>query len=327
MENKTIDNKMLQKPWVVCSLAMLCCTLWGSAFPCIKIGYRLFHILPDAVGSQILFAGLRFTLAGILTVAMGSLASGRILLPVKTSIPKIFKLCMVQTVIQYLFFYMGLAHATGVKSAIITGTNSLMAILIASLIFRQEKLTIPKMTGCILGFIGVALANMGGSGSTDLTFHLNGEGFIFISAVSYAFSSVLIKRYSVNENPVMLSGWQFTAGGVILMTVGLLMGGNIGTFTASAAAMLFYLALLSAVAYTLWSLLLKYNSVSRVTIFGFMNPVVGVLLSALLLGEGGQAFSGKNILALLLVSAGIYVVNRFQNSGNVIHCKEPKVEN
>ncbi|MEG2733531.1 MAG: hypothetical protein RR930_09055, partial [Clostridium sp.] len=68
-------------------------------------------------------------------------------------------------------------------------------------------------------------------------------------------------------------------------------------------------------------------SVSRVTIFGFMNPVVGVLLSALLLGEGGQAFSGKNILALLLVSAGIYVVNRFQNSGNVIHCKEPKVEN
>lgn len=315
-----MKEKLLQKPWVVCPLAILCCALWGSAFPCIKIGYRLFNIPSDAVGSQILFAGYRFTLAGILTILIGSVVSRKALLPSKSSLPKIFKLCMVQTVIQYLFFYMGLAHASGVKSAIITGTNSLMAILIAALIFRQEKLTVAKIAGCTLGFLGVAVANLGGGGAAeDLTFRLNGEGFIFISAVSYAFSSVLIKRYSVGENPVMLSGWRFTAGGVILMTAGMLMGGNVGPFTASASLMLFYLALLSAVAYTLWSILLKYNSVSRVSIFGFMNPVVGVLLSALLLKEGGQALSVKNVLALLLVSAGIFVVNRFQSKESVVH--------
>lgn len=315
-----MKEKLLQKPWVVCPLAIICCALWGSAFPCIKIGYRLFHISSDAVGSQILFAGYRFTLAGVLTIVIGSVVSRKVLLPSRSSLTKIFKLCMVQTVIQYLFFYMGLAHASGVKSAIITGTNSLMAILIAALIFRQEKLTIAKIAGCTLGFLGVAVANLGsGGGTEDLTFRLNGEGFIFISAVSYAFSSVLIKRYSVGENPVMLSGWQFTAGGVILMTAGMLMGGDVGPFTASASLMLFYLALLSAVAYTLWSILLKYNSVSRVSIFGFMNPVVGVLLSALLLEEGGQAISVKNVSALLLVSAGIFVVNRFQNRESVVH--------
>lgn len=315
-----MKEKLLQKPWVVCPLAILCCALWGSAFPCIKIGYRLFNIPSDAVGSQILFAGYRFTLAGILTILIGSVVSRKALLPSRSSLPKIFKLCMVQTVIQYLFFYMGLAHASGVKSAIITGTNSLMAILIAVLIFRQEKLTTAKIAGCTLGFLGVAVANLGGGGVTeDLTFKLNGEGFIFISAVSYAFSSVLIKRYSVGENPVILSGWQFTAGGVILTTAGMLMGGNVGQFTVPASLMLFYLALLSAVAYTLWSILLKYNSVSRVSIFGFMNPVVGVLLSALLLGEGGQAISVKNVSALLLVSAGIFVVNRFQNKESVVH--------
>lgn len=317
-DEEEMKHKFLQKQWVVSVLAILCCALWGSAFPAIKIGYSLFNIPADAVGSQILFAGLRFTFAGILTVMIGSLTSKKLLLPGKSSLPKIFKLCMVQTVIQYLFFYMGLAHASGVKSAIITGTNSLMAILIASLIFRQERLTMAKIAGCLLGFLGVAVANLGGA-SADLTFRFNGEGFIFISAVSYAFSSVLIKRYSVGENPVMLSGWQFTAGGLILMAAGMIMGGTITVFTVSAALILFYLALLSAVAYTLWSILLKYNSVSRVTIFGFMNPVVGVLLSALLLGEGGQAFSLKNLAALLLVSMGIYVVNRFQNRESVIH--------
>ena len=62
-------------------------------------------------------------------------------------------------------------------------------------------------------------------------------------------------------------------------------------------------------AYSLWGILLKYNPVSRVTVFGFMNPVFGVLLSALLLGETDQASGILGLLSLLLVSVGIYVVN------------------
>lgn len=75
-------------------------------------------------------------------------------------------------------------------------------------------------------------------------------------------------------------------------------------------ALLLYMGFLSAVAYTLWGVLLKYNPVSRVTIFGFMNPMFGVLLSALLLGESSQALNLHTLAALLLVCLGIYVVNR-----------------
>lgn len=74
--------------------------------------------------------------------------------------------------------------------------------------------------------------------------------------------------------------------------------------------MLVYLAVVSAVAYSLWGILLKYNPVSKVAVFGFMNPVFGVILSALLLGEGAQAAGVKSLIALLLVSIGIYVVNK-----------------
>ena len=93
------------------------------------------------------------------------------------------------------------------------------------------------------------------------------------------------------------------------MAAGGVMGGHITKVTLSGIGLLGYLALVSAVAYSLWGILLKYNPVSRVTVFGFMNPVFGVLLSALLLGETDQASGILGLLSLLLVSVGIYVVN------------------
>lgn len=298
-------------PVVTGLLAVFCCVLWGSAFPCIKIGYRLFSIASEDTGAVILFAGIRFAIAGLLVILAGSVLQKKALIPKRSELGMILVLSLLQTSIQYAFFYIGLAHATGVKGAIITGSNSLLTILVASLIFHQEELTLPKAAGCMLGFAGVALANLSGGGM-DLDFTLKGEGFVFFSALSYSFSAVLIKKYSRYADPVLLSGWQFLFGGLTLSILGVLMGGRLTGCSAPALAMLLYLAFLSAAAYTIWGILLKYNPVSQVTIYGFSNPVVGVLLSALLLGEGGQAFSLRNMGALVLVSAGIYIVNRFQ---------------
>ena len=92
-----------------------------------------------------------------------------------------------------------------------------------------------------------------------------------------------------------------------MTAAGYLMGGRIETVTAAGVGMLIYLACVSAVAYTLWGILLKYNPVSKVAVFGFMNPVFGVILSALLLNEKNQASGWMTIAALLLVSIGIYI--------------------
>lgn len=298
----------MKKTIVVCIGAMICCVLWGSAFPCIKLGYSFMQIAGNDTAAQILYAGLRFTLAGVLTVLIGSVSYRKFLIPKKKSIGKIFSLSMLQTVLQYLFFYIGLAHTSGVKASIIEGLNVFVAILVASLIFRQEHLTSKKILGCILGFAGVVLVNISGK-QVDFNLSLLGEGFIFFSTIAYAFSSVLMKKYSREENPVLLSGWQFVTGGIIMMLAGFLMGGRIQVFTAKSVGMLFYLAMVSAAAYSLWSLLLKYNPISRVAVYGFMNPVCGVLLSALLLDEAGM-LSVSAVFALVLVCGGIYIVNR-----------------
>lgn len=307
------ENIFWKKPLIVCVFAIICCCLWGSAFPCIKLGYQWWGISSNDTGAQILFAGCRFTLSGIFTILIGSRLQKKFLRPKKENIIQILVLACFQTAVQYFFFYTGLANTTGVKASIITSANVFLAIILASIFMRQEKINGKIVTGCILGFLGVVLVNMR-AGTTDLQINVRGDGAIFLSALSSAISSVFIKKFSQKTNPVMLSGYQFFCGGLVLIMCGFLAGGNLQAVSVRGIGILLYLAFLSAVAYTLWGILLKYNPVSKVSVFGFANPVAGVALSTIILHEkqeGGIIV----FVALLLVSAGIYLVN---------HCPQEK---
>ena len=303
-------ENLLTHSVVVCLLAFVCCFLWGSAFPCVKIGYRISDISSDDTVSQILYAGMRFTLAGIMVIIYSSIANKKFISPKgKNESLQVMKLSFFQTIMQYFFFYIGLANTSGVKSSIIIGSNVFVSIVVSSLIFRLEKITLNKALGCIIGFAGILVINLSG-GNLGTGLKLTGEGFIFISTFSYAFSSVLMKKYSKTTNPVMLSGWQFLFGGIVMTAFGLASGGEVQINSPSSVAMIGYLAFISAAAYTLWATLLKYNPVSKVSVYGFMNPVIGVILSSVLLKEDKQPSLVTAIIALALVCVGIYVVNR-----------------
>ena len=304
----TQKQNTLTKTGIVALLACVCCILWGSAIPAIKTGYRLMEVDAADTASQIVFAGVRFTLAGLLVLIFASIREKKVLIPDRTILKYAVPVCLAQTVGQYFFFYIGVAHTSGVKGGIITGLGNFIAILMACLIVRNERMTGRKMAGCVLGFAGVVVINLMGK-SLDMGFTFTGEGFILISQVTYGISTILINIYSKKVSPVVLSGTQFTMGGVVLILIGIGMGGHFGNITAVGVVIIFYLAMVSAVAYTLWSVLLAWNDVSKVAIFGFVNPLCSVILSALILGEVKQAFNTGSLVALLLVCAGIYIVN------------------
>ncbi|MBQ8167109.1 MAG: DMT family transporter [Lachnospiraceae bacterium] len=308
MSTNAVKDKFVTKPLGIGLLACLCCFLWGSATPAIKIGYEWFGIGAGDVASRILFAGVRFTLAGILAVLFGSIIAGKKLIPQKSSWGMICKLGMVQTVFQYIFFYMGLAYTTGVKSAIINGSQTFIAIMIACLIFKYEKLTVQKFLGCIIGFAGVVVINYDPSGLTG-GFTFKGEGAILIAAIAYAFSSALVKQYSQKENPVVLSGYQFIFGGIIMTICGFIMGGQLSGWCVKSVILLIYLALISSVAYSVWGILLKHNPIGKVAVYSFTNPLFSVILSFIFLGES-SSFGLELLVALFLVCGGIYLVNR-----------------
>ena len=308
-------QNILTKTGIVALLACVCCMLWGSAIPVIKTGYRFLHVDSSDIASQIVFAGVRFTMAGILVLIFASIREKKVMIPDKEILKYAVPVCLAQTVGQYFFFYIGVANTSGVKGGIITGLGNFIAILLSCLVFRNERMTRRKIAGCVLGFAGVVVINLFGN-SLDMGFKLIGEGFVLIAQLSYGISTVLINLFSRKVSPVVLSGTQFTMGGIVLMLIGAGMGGHRENVTTGGVVIIFYLAMVSAVAYTLWSVLLAWNDVSKVAIFGFVNPLCGVILSALILGEVKQAFNVGSLAALILVCAGIYIVN----------CKENKRE-
>lgn len=290
---------------------LVSCGLWGSAYPCVKIGYELFGIAGSDVASRLVFAGTRFTIAGIMVVIGVSIAQRRALLPAKRDLGAIGILALFQTVLQYFFFYGGLSHAAGVTSSIIGAAAYFFAILFAALIFKTENLTRKAIIGCTIGFAGVVLVNLGGSGDATFSFALDGEGFILLSSVAGAISTCFIAVLGRTHDSVLLSGWQFVTGGVVLLGCGLAMGGSLCPISPGPAfTLILYMGFISAMAYTLWSRLLAANPVSRVSIFGFMTPVFGAAMSAVLLGETDAVNPLFALIALALVSAGIVIVNR-----------------
>lgn len=113
--------------------------------------------------------------------------------------------------------------------------------------------------------------------------------------------------------------WQLTFGGAALVVAGLCSGGVVTNFTPVSTALLIYMGLMSSVAFALWTVLLKYNRVSVISIFTFTIPLFGTLLSALFLGE--QILEWKNLLALLPVCCGVTLVTGFQNLRSFIKDK------
>lgn len=302
--HKTVEKK-LQNPAVICILALFCCALWGSATPCIKIGYEWMEI--EGAGSQILFAGYRFFLSGIFTLLTGSIVEKRILTMKRSSIPYIIRQGILQTTLQYVFFYVGMAHTTGTKGTIINTSNAFISIVAAHFMLKSEKMTWEKAIGCLLGLASVIIINLE-PGVWGSGFSLMGEGMILICTVAYGISNVYLKMISDKESPMTITAYQLLLGSVILIVIGILLGGNVGNFTCKSTILLIYMALLSTIAFSLWSILIKYNPVGKIAIYGFSIPIFGVILSGILLGE--EIFAVKNLIALILMSGGILVVNR-----------------
>lgn len=295
----------------VVGMAVLCCLLWGSAFPAVKAGYALLRVAKTDTASQMLFAGWRFLAAGLILLALAIL-NRRPVAVAREQVGRLIGLGLFQTTLQYVFFYVGLAHASGVKSSIMNATGAFFGVILAHFLFPDDRLTPRKALGCLLGFAGVLAVNLGGKG-LDFEFGLLGEGFVVIAAFVLAAGSIWGKSISRKVEPMVMTGWQLAIGGAALLAIGAAAGGHLSGFDIRSLALLAYMAGLSAAAFALWSLLIKHNPVGMLAVFNFLIPVFGVLLSALFLHEPVLAW--KNAAALALVCGGIWLVTRRPSAG------------
>lgn len=276
--------------------AIFCCALWGISTPIVKMGYA--YTDASHVPSLLLWVGIQFLIAGLLTLGIYSAVSRKLMLT--KNIKGVAVASLLQTVVQYTCLYIGLLYTTSVKGAILKSTDVFFVALIASLLFKMEKLTVKKLLACVIGFAGIIVMNLDG-----LSLNINplGDGLVVLGILSYAFGVIMVKLFSRDEDPIVLSGCQMALGGAVLLLLGILLHGTMDF--SGMLPIILVLSAIYAVSYTLWTVLLKNNSASSVTIYSFMTPVFGVISSALLLSEDGGVAPLSLAIALILVCFGI----------------------
>ncbi|MCG7410541.1 DMT family transporter [Paenibacillus sp. ACRRX] len=302
--------------------AVMTTLLWGSAMPAVKIGYEKLQIATGQTFEQWVFAGYRFTLAGIMLVIFASVVERTVNKADRDGAEttehkgttgttrltwfRVSRLAAVQTFMQYLCFYIGLSLSTGMQGAIISGATCFFQMVVARFIDKNEHFTRRKTVGLLLGFAGVAVVTLTQGG---LHFRLGlGDICLILSALFGGLGNVLAKHESRDFPVLWLTGRQMLLGGIGLMIVGAVKAGITPfQWELQTLLLLAYLAFLSAAGFGLWNMIMKYNAVGKVSMYLFLIPVFGVFLSVMLLGEH---FNVWTLAALLLVVAGILVVNR-----------------
>lgn len=296
----------LTHPLVVAAIAVFCTLLWGTAFPCIKIGYELFRMDSADVPSKLVFAGWRFFGAGLLVLVIGLIRHPKRMMLHRRDIAPVALLGFFQTFLQYWLLYSGIIYVSGTKSSIFTSLSAFGSVVLSALFFRSDRLTVRKIGGCLLGITGIVVMNLNGDGFGG--FLLWGDGLVILSNLSGAVGNVISKKIAVGREALQISAWQLLMGGGSLTVIGYLCGGYLHFYHIGCVLMLVYLAVMAGVAFLLWTLLLFHNPVSRVAVYLLLIPVFGTLCSGIFLGE--NIFTLTNLLSLLLVCGGIFMVNR-----------------
>ena len=293
-------------------IAILCNAMWGSAFPFIKMGYRLFAIETSDTASILCFAGIRFMLGSLLVMAGSVVLEGKL-----PALPrgKVFAECCAlglwQTCAQYAFYYSAVALLTGAFGGILNSTQSFLGVIFAHFIYGDaDRMTPSKALGCVVGFGGVLVATIGNHGSGSAW----GIFCMLLATVIFTLSGPWNKSVTKKADSFAVCFINLFIGGLALLLIGLAMGGSLHVQSALAVVVMLYLAFICGAGYVLWALLMKNNPVSRIAVFGLVNPVVNVLLSAVLNGE--PLFEWQYLAALALVCVGIWLVNKAPKKEN-----------
>lgn len=304
MDN-TIKLSIFQRPLWVTIFALTAAIAWGWAYPLIKLGFNEFGITTDMTGSKMLFAGIRFALSGLIILCIASFSEKKLQVPTTSSWLYILAFALLNTTLHYACFYIGLSHSDGARAAILNSSGVFLLVLLACIFFKTDKLTLRKIAGCSIGFAGIMALNTGTTNESD--FSLLGDGMIILNALCSAFAGLMTRGLSKRVDIFAGTGYSLAIGGVLLIIPGILLNGYLPQITPFGILILLLLIAISSLGFALYNKLISCNPVGKVAIFNSLIPVVGAITSCLCLGE---TFYWKYVIAALLATAGIYIINK-----------------
>ena len=285
-------------------LAIFVMSLFGLLYPLTKIGYMAFDIQSDAIPDILLLAGLRFVVCGLIVCAYSFIKKEHIAAPKGKNVFNIFILGLVSIVLHYAFTYIGLSTTDSSKTALIKQLGVLLYVCFAFLFFKDEKFSVLKIVGGIVGFCGIIAINYTSGGVA-----FSSGDLLIIGASVCTVASNILSKYLVDDNsPFWITGISQLTGGIVLLAAALIMGGTLPTVNLFSVSIFVCICAASIVSYTMCYALLRTFSLSKMFIIKFSEPLFACLFGAVLLGE--NIFKVQYLLAFVLISLGIFLGNR-----------------
>lgn len=224
------------------------------------------------------------------------------------NISNIFFTGLFSITLHYAFTYIGLSTTDSSKTALIKQLGVLLYVCFAFLFIKSEKFSFLKLAGALVGFGGIIAINYSPGG---ISFSV-GDLLIIGASFCTVISNVISKKSAQDNSPFWITGISQLTGGAILLAAALILGAKPLTFTWYSAAVFAYICIASILSYTLWYHILKTNSLSKMFIIKFAEPLFACLFGAVLLGE--NIFRIQYLLAFLLICAGILLGNKGEAS-------------
>jgi len=280
--------------------AIIACLLWSTAYAGIKLGLQY--------DTPLHFAGIRFIISGlmILPFTVKPLMYIKIL---RENWKVVTMVMVLQTLINYTLFYLGMDLVPGALGAVIVGSQPLVTAVVASMMHKEDKLTRPKIVTIIFGISGVILISAGRQVfRIGTAIEFLGVIMILFANIATAISNVIVSLKSRGMNALVLSSFSLGAGGLILYLVSLPIEGTVQVDKPPVYWLdLIWLSFMSAFAFSLWFKLLQRPGVkvSELNLWKFIIPVVGAVLSWLLVpGENPEWLT---ITGMLIITGSLVI--------------------
>ena len=279
--------------------AIITCLLWSTAYPFIKIGLQY--------STPLHFAASRFIIAGLMILPF-TLRPREYLKMIKANRSLVIWVTVLQTLINYTLFYIGMEKVPGAIGAVIVGSQPFVTAIVSRIMIRDERFTRAKVLTIVLGLTGILLVSVGRqefnfSGPAELV----GIVMIFIANISTATSNVLISKNGKNMDPLVLSSFSLLAGGIIIFMFSFLVE-DVPLkphFPLNYWLVLIWLAFMSAFTFSRWYVLLKRPEVkvSDLNLWKFIIPVFGAILSWIIVP--GEHPDWVTVVGMIIISLSL----------------------
>jgi drug/metabolite transporter (DMT)-like permease len=292
-----MTNEASWKPYA--ALVVLC-FVWGTTYLAIRIGVETFPVY--------LFSGLRFLISGVLIFAWAAY-QGQRLWPGRREWLRLSVSGLLIFTGGNLLLCIAEQELSSGLAALVNSSFPLWIVLITRIWNPREKTRLLTATGILVGFAGQWLIfsdhlSTNGNPTTLWAFML-----LVWGVVNGAIGSIHMKKYPIHLNPALTGAWQMLIGGAITTCIGLWQGetAQLNSEANGWWAMLYLVIAGSIIGYSLFVYAMRHLPAQQVSVYAYVNPIVALFLGWLLLNEpvGMQA-----VYAMLVTSAGVYLVNR-----------------